>query len=278
MLTQITQPRRNVIQRFSHGIRWLDGESHSLRRPSRRASLQKRRLAGQVALITGATRGIGLAVARTLAAEGCNLIVTGRDEQAIKRIHGELARMKVRVLAHCCDVRDPHSVDALFRAVRGEYRRLDILINNAGIAHPNFPVDKLPFPVWKEVLATNLDGTFLVTQAGLAMMKRGATIVNNLSIAATRVFAGSAAYTASKHAALGLTNTLREELRPRGIRVIGVLPGATDTAIWNTLWPQAPRRKMMSAETVARAVVEAILLPANATVETLEILPSAGTL
>jgi len=109
-------------------------------------------------------------------------------------------------------------------------------------------------------------------------MKRGGTIVNNLSIAADRVFAGSAAYNASKHAALGLTNTLREELRPAGIRVIGLVPGATDTEIWKTLWPQAPRRKMMSPETVAQAVVQAILLPANATVETLEILPTAGTL
>lgn len=267
-----------ALGRVTDTVRWLDKESHGLTRQNRRTSSQKLRLAGQVALITGATRGIGLAIARALTAEGCNLIVTGRDERALQRIAGELARAKVRVLAHCCDVRDPHSVDALFRAVRGEFRRLDILINNAGIAHPNFPVNKLPFPVWKNVLDTNLDGTFLVTQAGLAIMKRGATIVNNLSIAATRVFAGSAAYNASKHGALGLTNTLREELRPRGIRVIGLFPGATDTDIWKTLWPQAPRRKMMSAETVARAVVEAILLPANATVETLEILPSAGTL
>ncbi len=109
-------------------------------------------------------------------------------------------------------------------------------------------------------------------------MKLGGTIVNNLSIAANRVFPGSAAYNASKHGALGLTNTLREELRPRGIRVIALLPGATDTDIWTTLWPQAPRKKMMSPATVAKAVVEAILLPANATVETLEILPTAGAL
>jgi short-subunit dehydrogenase len=102
--------------------------------------------------------------------------------------------------------------------------------------------------------------------------------VNNLSIAATRVFTGSAAYNASKHAALGFTNTLREELRARGIRVIGLQSGATDTDIWKTLWPQAPRKKMMSAETVARAVLDAILLPPGATVETLEILPSVGTL
>jgi NAD(P)-dependent dehydrogenase (short-subunit alcohol dehydrogenase family) len=184
----------------------------------------------------------------------------------------------VKVLAHPADVRDPHSVDTLFRSARRHFTRLDLLINNAGIAHANLPVEKLPYPIWKDVLATNLDGTFLVTQAALAVMKRGGTIVNNLSIAATRVFPGSAAYNASKHAALGLTNTLREELRPRGIRVIALLPGATDTDIWTTLWPQAPRKKMMSPESVAKIVVQAILLPATATVEQIEIRPSAGTL
>jgi NAD(P)-dependent dehydrogenase (short-subunit alcohol dehydrogenase family) len=240
--------------------------------------MRKQTLRSRIALITGATRGIGFAIARALAAEGCHLIITGRDEKALLHAGGELRRFKTQVQAHPCDVRDPHSVDALFRAVRGHHRRLDILINNAGIAHPNLTIAKLPYPVWKDVLATNLDGTFLVTQASLLMMQRGATIVNNLSIAATRVFAGSAAYNASKHAALGLTNTLREELRPRGIRVIGLLPGATNTDIWTTLWPQAPRRKMMQPETVAQAVIAAILLPSNATVETLEILPSTGAL
>jgi NAD(P)-dependent dehydrogenase (short-subunit alcohol dehydrogenase family) len=235
-------------------------------------------LRSRAALITGASRGIGLAIARALAAQGCNLIVTGRDEKALKKASRELRRHKIQVLAHPCDVRDPNSVDALFRAIRREFRRLDILINNAGIAHSQLPVERLPYPIWKDVLATNLDGTFLVTQASLVMMQRGATIVNNLSIAATRVFAGSAAYNASKHAAFGLTNTLREELRPRGIRVINLLPGATDTDIWTTLWPQAPRRKMMRPETVAQTVIEAILLPPNATVETLEILPTAGAL
>jgi NAD(P)-dependent dehydrogenase (short-subunit alcohol dehydrogenase family) len=236
------------------------------------------RLRGRVALVTGATRGIGLAIARALAAEGCDLVVTGRDESALKKISRELGSARVRVLAKTCDVRDPHSVDDLFRAIRREFRRLDIVINNAGIAHANLPVEKLPYPVWRDVLATNLDGTFLASQAALAIMKRGGTIVNNLSVAANRVFAGSAAYNASKHAALGLTNTLREELRPRGIRVIGVLAGATDTDIWKTLWPGAPRRKMMKAETVARAIVQAILLPGDATIETLEIRPTIGTL
>ena len=236
------------------------------------------RLRSRTALITGATRGIGKAIAESLVAEQCNVILTARNENDLKKLSRELKPHKIRVLTYPCDVRDPHSVDALFRAVRREFRTLDILINNAGIGHANLPVDQLPYPVWKDVLATNLDGTFLITLAALTMMKRGATIVNNLSIAATRVFAGSAAYNTSKHAALGLTNTLREELRPKGIRVIGLFPGATNTDIWNTLWPQAPRKKMMSPETVARAVVEAILLPPTATLETLEILPTVGTL
>ena len=235
-------------------------------------------LRGQVALVTGATRGIGLALARALAANSCNLILAARDEKALARISRELASAKIKVLTHPCDIRDPHDVDALFRAARRQFKRLDILINNAGIAHTNLPVEKLPFPVWKDVLETNLTGTFLVTQAALAIMKRGGTIVNNLSIAATRVFAGSAAYNASKHGALGLTNTLREELRPRGIRVIALLPVATNTDIWTTLWPQAPRKKMMSPETVAEGTLQALLLPANATVESLEILPTVGTL
>jgi NAD(P)-dependent dehydrogenase (short-subunit alcohol dehydrogenase family) len=244
----------------------------------RSASNKARPLHNQVALVTGSTRGIGLAVARALAAEGCNLVLTGRDEQALRRVSRELASVKIKVLAQSCDLRDPQAVDDLFRAVRQKFKRLDILVNNAGIAHTNFTVDKQPLSLWKNVIDTNLTGMFLATQAALAMMKRGGTIVNNLSIAANRVFAGSAAYIASKHGALGLTNTLRDELRPRGIRVIGLFPGATSTDIWNSFWPQARRKKMMSPATVAAAVVNAILLPPNATLETLEILPSAGIL
>ena len=235
-------------------------------------------MAGQTVLITGATRGIGLAIARALAEESCNLILTGRDESALRRITRELASAKLKILTHPCDVRDPQSVDDLFRAIRRQFKDLDILINNAGIAHANLTVDKLPLPLWQDVLDTNLTGMFLVTQAALPMMKRGGTIVNNLSVAANRVFAGSAAYIASKHGALGLTNTLREELRPKGIRVIALLPGATDTDIWNTFWPEAPRKKMMSSASIAEAVVSAIALAPNATVETLEILPTGGIL
>lgn len=253
--------------------------------PKRKPNLRECVLAGRLALITGANRGIGLAIARVLACEGCNLIITGRDERSLAKARMELDRLQsqtfqgkknVPVLAQSCDVRSPDSVDYLFALVRGLHKPLDILINNAGIGHPNRTVADLPYPTWMEVIDTNLNGLFLMTQAALAVMKRGSTIVNNLSISAERVFPGSSAYNASKHGALGFTNTLREELRPKGIRVIVLMPGATDTAIWDAMWPKAPRRKMMSAETVARTVVDALLLPESATVEKIVVMPSNG--
>jgi NAD(P)-dependent dehydrogenase (short-subunit alcohol dehydrogenase family) len=246
--------------------------------PKPKSTPRQSSLSGRLAIVTGANRGIGLAIARALAREGCNLIITGRDERALAKARAELEKLKVEVLAQSCDVRSPESVDYLFALVRGLHKPLDILINNAGIGHPNRTVGELPYPTWMEVIDTNLNGLFLMTQAGLAVMKRGGTIVNNLSIAAERVFPGSAAYNASKHGALGFTDTLREELRPKGIRVIALMPGATDTAIWNTLWPKAPRRKMMSAETVARTVIDALLLPNNTTTEKIIVMPSGGAL
>jgi NAD(P)-dependent dehydrogenase (short-subunit alcohol dehydrogenase family) len=237
-----------------------------------------RRLAGHLALVTGANRGIGLAIATALAREGCDLVISGRDRKTVTAAARKLEKLGVGVLAQTCDVRSPESVDYLFALVRALRRPLNFLVNNAGIGHGSRPVAELPYPTWTDVIETNLTGMFLMTQAGLAVMKQGSAIVNNLSIAAERVFPGSAAYSASKHGALGFTDTLREELRSKGIRVLALMPGATDTDIWKTIWPKAPRRKMMTAETVALAVVDALLLPANAAIEKLVVMPPSGTL
>jgi 3-oxoacyl-[acyl-carrier protein] reductase len=235
-------------------------------------------LVGKVALITGASQGIGFAIARALAARGCNLAITGRDKSKLKQAVKKIIETGVEVLPCVCDVRDPESVDSLAVAIEGRFHRIDFLINNAGIAHASSTVEKLDYETWKEVIDTNLSGLFLVTHTMLPLMKTGGAIVNNLSTAAKRIFPGSSAYNASKHGALGFTNTLREELREKGIRVLAALPGATDTAIWDTLWPEAPRRKMMRPETVATAVVNALLLPGDGTLEELSVRPSAGTL
>jgi len=232
-------------------------------------------LRSKVVLITGGNRGIGFAIAKALADKGCYVIITGRHQSSLTKSAKALGENAIPLV---CDVRDPESVNAMAVFVKSRFRGLDILVNNAGIAHPNFPISRLPIDQWKDVIETNLTGMFLVTRAALPLMKRGGAIVNNLSIAAKRVFPGSSAYNASKHGALGFTNTLREELRGKGIRVIAPLPGATDTEIWSTLWPQAPRKKMMSPATVAQAVLNALTLPEDSTLEELIILPSAGTL
>ena len=242
-----------------------------------RAQTRIQPLSGQVGLVTGATRGIGLAISRALAAECCDLMLTGRNESALARRQGTGA-LKIRVFPQPCDVRDPHSVDALFRSVRRQFRRLDILINNAGIAHPNLPVEKLPFPVWKDVLETNLNGIFLVTQAALAMMKRDGTIVNNLSIAANRVFAGSRCLQClqarsprpHQHPARGIASQRNSCHRPSAWRN---RYRHLDHALASSPPPQND-----VARNRGDAVIEAILLPANATVENLEMLPTGGTL
>ena len=102
--------------------------------------------------------------------------------------------------------------------------------------------------------------------------------MNVLSMSSKRAFPNLAAYNASKFGALGFNNTLREELRPQGIRVIAILPGSTDTPIWDTLWPEAPRHKMMRPDTVASALVAALKLPPESTVEELDLMPTTGAL
>jgi NAD(P)-dependent dehydrogenase (short-subunit alcohol dehydrogenase family) len=231
-------------------------------------------LRGKVALVTGGNRGIGFAIAQALAEAGATVIIAARDECALQ---AAAARVPQGHAIHC-DVRDPHSVERLFGVIGERFAGLDILVNNAGLAHPNREISTLPLAEWHEVIETNLTGLFLVTRAALVVMRAGGTIVNNLSVAARTIFPGMAAYTASKHGAFGFTQTLREELRPRHIRVIALMPGATDTAIWEQIWPDAPRHKMISPQAVAKALVAAILLPDNATLSELVITPTSGAL
>jgi NADP-dependent 3-hydroxy acid dehydrogenase YdfG len=236
--------------------------------------------AGQnkVAVITGGGSGIGLAMARIFAANGYSVVITGRDAKRLQKAAANIPADKKQVSGFPCDVRDPASVEQLFREVSKRHSTINVLINNAGVAHTLASVDQLSVETWKEVIDTNLTGTFLVTRAALPVMRAGGTIVNNLSVAAVQPFAGMSAYNASKYGARGFTHALREDLRKRGIRVLALLPGATDTEIWSQFWPDAPKEKMISPETVAQAVLHAVSAPANTTIEEIRIGPAAGVL
>lgn len=226
----------------------------------------------KLALVTGASRGLGLCIAEALSDRGFHLILTARDQRSLSRVTARLPNST----AVACDIRDPQSV-AQFAATLRRHR-LHVLINNAGIAGPSELIASLNFETWREVIDTNLHGTFLVTQALLPYLAKGSVIVNNLSVAARTAFPGMAAYNASKRGLLGFTETLREELRPRSIRVVALMPGAIDTDIWKQFWPAAPRRRMITPQTIARLVADAVCLPANANIDELVIAPSAGAL
>jgi NAD(P)-dependent dehydrogenase (short-subunit alcohol dehydrogenase family) len=235
-------------------------------------------LKDKVAIITGGSRGIGLALAQLLAQHGCRVVIVGRDRRRLKEAVSMLKHNKAEITALPCDVSDAAQAEKLFKAIRKHHPSIDILVNNAGMAHGLAVVDQLSVEVWKQVTGANLTGMFLVTRAALPLMTAGATIVNNISLAAVHAFAGMAAYAASKAGALGFTNVLREDLRKRGIRVLALMPGATDTEIWDQFWPDAPREKMVSPETVAQAVCHALMVPAKASIEEIKIGPAVGVL
>lgn len=232
----------------------------------------------KVAVITGGGSGIGMAIARVLTASGYSVVITGRDAKRLQKAAQTISADKKQVISISCDVRNPASVEKLFQKVRKEHATIDVLVNNAGVAHSLAPVDQLSVETWKEVIETNLTGTFLVTRMALPLMRAGGTIVNNLSVAALQPFAGMAAYNASKFGALGFTHALREDLRKRRIRVLALLPGAANTEIWSQFWPDAPKENMISAETVAQAVLHAVSAPANTAIEEIRIGPAAGVL
>ena len=207
--------------------------------------------------------------ANALAAEGCSVVITGRNQSTLAKSAARIRESvgpqskSAQILPVVCDVRDPDSVASLFAAVKKAFGKIDVLVNNAGITQPTVTVEETTLELWRDVIDTNLTGIFLCTRAALPMMHAGATIVNNLSAAAKQVFPKYATYSAAKRGALGFTLSLREELIPRGIRVMALMPGATATDMWDQIMPDAPRDRMIDVDSVAQAVLYAVLLPPN---------------
>lgn len=234
-----------------------------------------------MAVITGGSSGIGYAVAQALVREGCSVVITGRNEEKLNAAAARLASSittNAKVVAHLCDVREPYSVDAVFDMVQTRFGHIDVLFNNAGISQPPTSVEQTSVEMWREMIDINLNGVFLCTRAALPLMSPGSTIVNNLSAAAKQVFPSFAAYTAAKTGAYGFTSSLRAELMPRGIRVTALMPGATSTDIWQQIMPHASREGMMDVNTIAEAVLYAVLLPPSANLTELFITPTAGAI
>jgi 3-oxoacyl-[acyl-carrier protein] reductase len=210
----------------------------------------KRELAGKVAIITGAgrMRSIGRPIAKLLGQAGADVVITGtgrrpqdypEDEKAvgwrdIESVADEVRQLGARCLPLVADVRDENAVEHTVRRTVAEFGRLDILVNNASAARgpDRVPVTEMPYQVWRNVVLTNLDGTFLMSRAAarqLIAQGDGGSIVNISSIASKLAPANTAAYAASKAAINALSRSMALELAPHKIRVNAVCPGIIDT-------------------------------------------------
>lgn len=227
------------------------------------------KLAGKVALVTGASRGIGLGIARAFAREGAALVVTARGTAQLGVAAAQLAEMGADVTSLAGDVAEPEIVDRLFSQVAERHGRLDLLVNNAG-AFDGGPLDALPVATWDRVLATNLRAPFLCTQAAMRIMKRqgGGRIINVGSISAHRVRPNSAPYSASKHGLWGLSQVTALEGRDHGITCCCLQPGNILVPHRQSSQKPEDAEPMMSIDEIAEVALLMATLPPH--VEMLE--------
>ncbi|MGH9326677.1 MAG: SDR family oxidoreductase [Terriglobia bacterium] len=228
-------------------------------------------LRAKIILITGGSRGIGLAIAQACASEGAQTLLVARHRAALER-----ARLSVPgAIALPADVTRAADLARLFKSVAQRFDRLDVLVNNAGVFTFK-PFVRTSLADWEKNLRSNLTSLFLVTRAALPLLDRSRSpqIVNILSVSSRSAFPNCSAYSASKFGALGFTRVLAKEL-PR-IRVTAVLPGATNTRMADEFNFPIDRSKLLRPEDVARSVVSALVEPAHANIQEILLTPSAG--
>jgi NAD(P)-dependent dehydrogenase (short-subunit alcohol dehydrogenase family) len=213
------------------------------------------RFTGQVAIVTGAYGGIGLAAARRLAAEGANLVLVGRDTGKLAEAQQRLqAEGSPPVLCSACDVGDENQVRATVDHAVSRFGRLDVVVNNAGVMIFK-PLEEHTAEDWEKVLRVDLFGAFFFIKEAFRVMTNGGAIVNVSSIHAVETEPFVASYAAAKTALLSLTRSAALEGKPRNIRVNAVLPGAIETAsfkTWIANMPDDLREQMIAATPMRR--------------------------
>jgi 3-oxoacyl-[acyl-carrier protein] reductase len=220
-------------------------------------------LEGKVALVTGGSRGIGRAVASSLAEDGASVVVSGRDAGRVETTARDLEAMGVPVLGVTADVARREDADRLVDSARGRFGRIDILVNNAGITRDNLLV-RMKDEDWDQVLGVNLRGAFLMTRAvsKVMMRQRGGRIVNIASVAGAMGSPGQVNYSAAKAGLIGMAKAAARELAHWGILVNAVAPGLIDTDMSavipadsrDALIAQIPLKRAGNAREVAEVV------------------------
>ena len=195
-------------------------------------------LGGKVALITGASQGLGRALALAYAKEGARVVINARSEESIRPVAGEVEAVGAEVLARAADVSKSSDVQRLVEGAVERFDRIDVLVNNAGVLGPRVAIAEYPEDEWRRVIDANLTGPFLVSKAVVPHMPEGGSIVNVVSGVSVEGRAEWGAYSVSKFGVEGLTQILAAELKERGIRVNAVDPGGMRTEMRAAAYPE----------------------------------------
>lgn len=224
-----------------------------------------------VVLVTGASRGIGRAIVVRFVREGCNVIACARGEAGLSELKADFP--DVDVIA--CDMRDDAAVDALARDVQARHGAIDLLVNNAGAYRPG-QIASEDDDALLDMLQANLFGAYRLTRRVLPAMveRRSGMVLNVCSTASIAAYPNGGSYSIAKHALHGFSRNLREEMKPHGVRVVALLPGATLTASWDGV-PLPPER-LMPAEDVAEMAWCAWAMSARTVVEDIVMRPQRG--
>lgn len=231
------------------------------------------------AVITGATKGIGKSIAEALAAEGYDLAICSRNEADLEAMKEEFSYRfsHVKVIFRAVDMSKREDVLAFAAYVQDTWNRVDVLVNNAGVFMPGSIQDE-DEGLLDIMLQVNLYSAYHLTRAVLPMMlsQQKGHIFNMCSVASKKAYPNGGSYSISKFALLGLSHNLREELKPKGIKVTAILPGAT----WSDSWAgfEAPEERLMQARDVAEVVVSALRMSTSAVMEEVIIRPQLGDL
>jgi short-subunit dehydrogenase len=235
----------------------------------------------QRALITGASSGIGKATALAFAKAGIDVALVSRSQDKLEAVATAAREAGVRAKAYALDLAKVEQVEAGIRAIAQDFGDIDILVNSAGIGYTNLLCDT-PLAEWQHAIAINLTSVFQCIVAllpSLRQQQRG-TIINVASIAGQQPFPSWGAYNVSKAGLIALSKTLAAEERSHGIRVVTICPGAVNTPLWDTDTVQVDlnRSAMLTPEIVAQSILHATLLPEQAVIDSVTLMPSAGAL
>ena len=237
-----------------------------------------KRLHGKIAVVTGASRGVGRAISVSLAKEGAAVVLAARALDKLRETARQVEDVGAKAEIVVTDLAEEESIKDLVEATNSKFGRLDILVNNAGLTH-SAELEKTTTQDWDRLFTVNTRAPFILCREALPLLRKAeaAYIVNIVSIVGVKCYPLQSAYTASKHALRGMTKSLAEELRGSNVRVHSICPGGIDTDMIEQIRPDLKKEDLMQPEEIAELVLYLVTHTGNAVIDELHIRRAASS-